>query len=45
MAIEIDPAARDAIWQELWALGINKVSIYPEPQSLAEDLKRAYRAE
>lgn len=45
MAIEIDPAAREAIWQELWALGINKVSIYPEPQSLAEDLKRAYRAE
>ena len=45
LCVEIDPAARDTMWAELWALGINKASIYPEPQSLAEDLKRAYRAQ
>lgn len=45
ICVEIDPAARDTMWAELWALGINKASIYPEPQSLAEDLKRAYRAQ
>lgn len=43
--LEIDPGSRDAMWAELWALGITKASLYPEPQSLAEDLKRAYKAE
>jgi hypothetical protein len=40
--IPIDPAARDFLWDQLWALGINKTSIYPEPQSLADDLRRLY---
>jgi hypothetical protein len=42
--LAIDPSARDRIWDELWALGLTKTAIYPEPQSLAEDLKRSYRA-
>lgn len=42
--LEIEPQARDRIWRELWALGISKTAIYPEPQSLADDLKRQYNA-
>jgi hypothetical protein len=41
--IEISRDARDKIWDELWALGITRTAIYPEPQSLAEDLKRSYK--
>jgi hypothetical protein len=35
-------SARGKLWDELWALGFSKAVIYPEPQSLADDLKRAY---
>lgn len=40
--VDIDPSARDRIWQDLWAIGITRTAVYPEPQSLAEDLKRQY---
>lgn len=36
--IEISRDARNKIWDELWALGVTRTAIYPEPQSLAEDL-------
>src|SRR5262249_44834048 len=35
--IDIDAAARDRLWDDLWALGVTKTSIYPEPQSIADD--------
>lgn len=40
--IDIEAEARDRLWNDLWALGVTKTSIYPEPQSVAEDLKRVY---
>jgi len=40
--IVIDAASRDQLWADLWALGVTKTSIYPEPQSVADDLKRLY---
>ena len=42
LQINIDPSARLRIIDELWGLGISKTVIYPEPQSLADDLKRMY---
>lgn len=40
--IDIDPSAIQRLGVELWAVGITKTLIYPEPQSLADDLKRLY---
>jgi hypothetical protein len=40
--LRLDPKARSRLFDELWGVGINKTAIYPEPQSLAEDLRRMY---
>lgn len=40
--ILIDPSARAQMVDELWGLGITKTVIFPEPQSLADDLRRMY---
>jgi hypothetical protein len=36
------PSARQKLQDELWTLGISKVAIYPEPQSLADDIRKAF---
>lgn len=36
------PTARQKLQDELWTLGISKVAIYPEPQSLADDLRMCF---
>lgn len=36
------PGLRKRLRNELWTLGFSKASIYPEPQSLAEDLRKAH---
>lgn len=41
----IDPTARDTLIDQLWLLGINNAAVYPEPQSIARDLKRAYEVD
>src|SRR6185437_6209481 len=40
--IDIAPYAIGRMREELWGVEITKTLIYPEPQSLAEDLKRIY---
>lgn len=40
--IDIEPSAIQRLVGELWAVGITKTLIYPEPQSLTDDLKRIY---
>lgn len=40
--ILIDPRDVDTLLDDLWALGFSKSSLFPEPQSFAEDLKRLY---
>lgn len=40
--IMFKPGLRKKLRNELWTLGFSKAAIYPEPQSLAEDLRRAY---
>ena len=40
--ITFKPSARGKLRNELWTLGFSKVAIYPEPQSLADDLKRSF---
>jgi hypothetical protein len=42
LRIDIDPASCARLRDELWAVGMTKTLIYPEPQSLADDLKRMY---
>jgi hypothetical protein len=41
--IVFDPQVKTSLKNDLWALGITKTAIYPEPQSLADDLKRYHR--
>jgi len=41
--IDVTSATGAAILDDLWALGVNHTALFPEPQSVAEDLKRAYR--
>jgi hypothetical protein len=39
----IEPAATGRIQRELRALGLTKTTLFPEAQSVAEDLKRLYK--
>ncbi len=41
--IIIDSTNRKQLIYDLWTLGINRTMLFPEPQSVAEDLKRQYR--
>lgn len=40
--IVFKPNVKGKLRDELWALGFSKTAIYPEPQSLADDLKKAF---
>lgn len=40
--IRFPGAKREALRRDLFLLGITKTSIYPEPQSVADDLKRGF---
>lgn len=40
--IKIKPSARNSLIEDLWILGMNRTALFPEPQSVADDLKRAY---
>jgi hypothetical protein len=35
-------SARSRLRDEIWSLGVTKAALFPEPQSVAEDLKKAY---
>jgi hypothetical protein len=41
--ILIPPDRRLTILDELWVLGLNQTATFPEPQSVADDLRRMYR--
>jgi hypothetical protein len=43
--IDIDGAARARLQDDLWALGITEAALFPEPQSVAKDLKRSYNVQ
>lgn len=38
----IDPASCARLKDNLWAFGVNRSALFPEPQSVADDLKRLY---
>lgn len=38
-----DPASRKNLRRDLYALGLSKSALFPEPESVAEDLREAYR--
>lgn len=38
----IDPASCARLKDDLWAFGVNRSALFPEPQSVADDLKRLY---
>lgn len=40
--IPIDRSQVGSLLDDLWTLGFTKSSLFPEPQSVAEDLKRSY---
>jgi hypothetical protein len=40
--ITIDPDRRSQLTCDLYTLGINRTALFPEPESVAEDLKRIY---
>jgi len=40
--ITIDPTCCESMLRSLRALGINKTTLFPEAQSVADDLKRMY---
>jgi hypothetical protein len=42
LRVDIDPSALTQLRNQLWGVGVTKTLIYPEPQSLADDLKRLY---
>ena len=41
--IVIPAGARLSLLRDLWAVGVNRTAIFPEPQSVADDLVRLYR--
>ncbi len=41
--ISIEPTLRSKLRDDLWAFGLNQTTLFPEPQSVAEDLIRLYR--
>jgi len=41
--ITIDPTCCKSMLRSLRALGINKTTLFPEAQSVADDLKRMYK--
>ena len=43
--VEIESSARSALQEDLWALGVTEAALFPEPQSVARDLKRSYSVE
>ena len=40
--IDIEANAAVRLQDDLWALGITEAALFPEPQSVARDLKRSY---
>jgi len=43
--IDIDLARGESLLDDLWTLGLNRSALFPEPQSVADDLKRSYRVD
>jgi hypothetical protein len=41
--ITVDPGRRSQLLYDLYTLGINRTALFPEPESVAEDLKKIYR--
>ena len=40
-----DGATREELQRDLYALGVSKAALFPEPQSIAEDLRQLYRTD
>ena len=40
--LELDKNAKDTLMEDLWSLGINMTTTFPEPASIAVDIKRMF---
>jgi hypothetical protein len=40
--IDLSSSSAEDILNDLWTLGVNRTALFPEPASVAEDLRRLY---
>ena len=45
LKLEFDKSAKRSLLEDLWSLGINMTATFPEPTSIAFDIKRMFGIE